>query len=57
MGLKPDGWAFAVQVEFVACSAGIPGERLGILGDSCSDEHLCPCDFADRVAVDRLDIP
>ena len=41
-----DGWAFAVQVGFVACSAGSPGERLLILGDSGSDEHLCPQDFA-----------
>ncbi len=26
MEQKPDSWAFAVQVEFVACSAGTPGE-------------------------------
>jgi hypothetical protein len=24
MEQKPDSWAFAVQVEFVACSAGAP---------------------------------
>ncbi len=54
---KPDSWAFAVQVEFVACSAGTPGERLLILGDSGSDEHLCPVDFADHVAVEPLAFP
>ena len=57
MDQKPDSWAFAVQVEFVACSAGTPGERLLILGDSGSDEHLCPVDFADHVAVEPLAHP
>jgi hypothetical protein len=54
---KPDNWALPVQVEVVACSAGAPVERLLILGDSGSDEHLCPVDFADHVAVEPLPLP
>ena len=57
MEQKPDGWAFVVQVEFLACSAGTPGERLLILGDSGSDEHLCPVDFAEHVAVEPMTHP
>jgi hypothetical protein len=57
MEQKHDSWAFAVQVEFVACSAGTRGERLLILADSGSDEHLCPIDFAGRVAVEPLAYP
>ena len=60
MKQNPDSWAFAVQVEFVSCSAGSygsPGERLLILGDSGSDEHLCPADFADHIAVEPLAHP
>ena len=57
MEQKPDSWAFAVQAEFVACSGGVPGERLLIFGDSGSDEHLCPCDFADHVAIEPLGYP
>ena len=57
MEQKPDSWSFAVQVEFVACSAGAPGERLLILGDSSSDEHLCPVDFADHVDIEPLTQP
>ena len=56
-GLKPDGCAFAVQAEFVACSAGAPGEMLLILSDSGSDELLCPVDIADRVAGEPLAYP
>ena len=52
MEQKPDSWAFAVQVEFVACSAGLPGERLSTLSDCGSDEHLCPIEFAGHVAVE-----
>jgi hypothetical protein len=54
MDPKPIGWAFAVQVEFVACSAGTLGERLPVLGDSGSDEHLCPYDFTDHVRIKAL---
>ncbi len=46
-----------MQVEFVACSAGTPGERLLIFGGSGSEEHLFPIDFAGRVAVDPLAHP
>ena len=57
MDPKPNGWAFSVQLEFVACSAGTPGERLLILGDSVSDEHLCPVDFAAHVRGEPLAHP
>ncbi len=57
MEQKLEIWAFAVQVEFVACSQGTPGERLLILCDSGSDEHLCPVDFAHHTAVEPLAHP
>jgi hypothetical protein len=57
MELKPDSSAFAVQVGFVACSAGTLGERLLIFGDYDSDEHLCPVDFVDHVRVGPLAHP